>query len=217
VIEASRRIEVCGGIASGKTTLARLLCRLDVSLVLENFQANPFWKPFYADPIGTAFETEISFLLQHYHEIKTAAKRGKPFACDFSLVLDLAYAYVTLSRGKRTAFESVLRQIREELPQPGLLVHLVCDPHVELERIRRRARDVEKSITLEYLEAINQALAEVLETEDGRSKVFTIDSATVNFANDEEAKNSVIKAIGEELGYPTMATPFGFPMPREMT
>jgi deoxyguanosine kinase len=211
------RIEVCGGIASGKTTLAQLLACLNISPVLENFQANPFWKSFYADPVGTAFETEISFLLQHYHEIKAAARRGKPFACDFSLLLDFAYADVTLSGGRREAFERVLRQIREELPQPGLLVHLVCDPHVELERIRRRARDVEKSITLEYLEAINQALAEVLESEDGRSKVFTIDSATVNFANDEETKHSVLKAIGEELGYATTATPFGFPTPRETT
>jgi deoxyadenosine/deoxycytidine kinase len=195
------RIEICGGIASGKTTLAQLLSGLDIIPVFEDFQTNPFWKAFYADPIGTAFETEISFLLQHYHDIKSAIWRGKPFVCDFSLALDLAYAHVTLSGGKRAAFESVFREIREELPPPSLVVHLVCSPNVELDRIRKRARDIERSITLEYLEAINQALVNVLKEDIGISEVLTFDSAAINFADDEEGKRWVIKAVGEKLGH----------------
>lgn len=104
------RIEICGGIAAGKTTLAQLLSQLGIVGVLEDFQSNPFWKPFYADPAGTAFETEISFLLQHYHEIKAAAKRGATFVCDFSLLLDLAYAHVTLSGGKQSAFINCMQR-----------------------------------------------------------------------------------------------------------
>ena len=68
------RIEICGGIASGKTTLANLLARSNIDPILEDFQTNLFWRAFYADPAGTAFETEITFLLQHYHQIKTARK-----------------------------------------------------------------------------------------------------------------------------------------------
>ncbi|HRP37690.1 MAG TPA: deoxynucleoside kinase, partial [Candidatus Dojkabacteria bacterium] len=49
-----QRIEICGGIASGKTTLANLLARLDIEPILENFQTNPFWQAFYNDPAGTA-------------------------------------------------------------------------------------------------------------------------------------------------------------------
>ena len=194
------RIEVCGGIASGKTTLTHLLGQIGVSPVFENFRANPFWQSFYADPVGTAFETEISFLLQHYHEIKAATKRNQAFACDFSLMLDLAYAYVTLSGGKRDAFLAVWGEIREDLQTPSLLIHLVCEPDVELERIRRRGREVEKSITISYLEAINEALAEVLNTEAKSCRVFVIDSTVVNFADDEGAKKSVLELTGAELG-----------------
>lgn len=196
---------MCGGIASGKTTLTQLLGRLGVSRVLENFQANPFWKSFYADPVGTAFETEISFLLQHYHEIKAATKRNQAFACDFSLMLDLAYAYVTLSEGKRDVFFTVWEEIRRDVQTPSLLIHLVCEPEVELHRIRGRGRQVEKSITIGYLEAINQALAEVLNTEGKSCKVLVIDSTVVDFANDEGAKESVLELTGAELGYTASA------------
>ena len=198
-LETNIRIEICGGIASGKTTLAQLLKQLEVSSIYENFQSNPFWKAFYADPAGTAFETEISFLLQHYHEIKAATKRTNAFACDFSLLLDLAYAQVTLDEGKRTAFTAVYREIRRELPAPDLVIHLICDPKTELERIRRRGRDVERSITADYLDAINRALLEILSKEASASNVLTINSATINFADDETDKKAVLEAVRSRL------------------
>ena len=33
---------------------------------------NPFWEAFYTDPSAYTFETEITFLLQHYHFAKVA-------------------------------------------------------------------------------------------------------------------------------------------------
>jgi len=188
-------LEICGGIASGKTTLATLLSRLFLAPINENFQANPFWEAFYADPFGTAFETEISFLLQHYHEIKVATKHSNAFVCDFSLLLDLAYAQVTLDEGKLTAFTAVYREIRRELAAPDLVIHLVCDPEIELERIRRRGRDVEQSITADYLDAINRALLEILSKEASSLNTLTINSSTINFADDETDKEAVLEAV----------------------
>ena len=189
------QIEITGGIASGKTTFAETLDNLNFLPVFENFQANPFWKAFYADPAGNAFETEIGFLLQHYHEIKAVTKQSRAFACDFSLLLDLAYAQVTLDEGKRKAFTAVYREIRRELPAPDLVIHLVCEPEIELERIRRRGRDVEQSITADYLDAINHALLEILSKEADTTNVLTINSATVNFADDETDKEAVLEAV----------------------
>jgi deoxyadenosine/deoxycytidine kinase len=64
-------IQICGRIASGKTTLAKLFRNKDIHLVLEDFQTNPFWKAFYDNPIQYAFEAKITFLFQDYHQIKT--------------------------------------------------------------------------------------------------------------------------------------------------
>ena len=60
-------IEVAGCIASGKTTFVRILEVESLEGIFEDHTINPFWKTFYTDPSTCAFETEISFLLQHYH------------------------------------------------------------------------------------------------------------------------------------------------------
>ena len=197
--EITSRIEICGGIASGKTTLANLLGRLDINSILESFQTNPFWRAFYADPAGTAFETEITFLLQHYHQIKTAKKSENIVANDFSLYLDLAYAHVTLPHDKRKIFLSVYREVEKELGAPALLIHLKCDPKIELKRIRERGRDVENSITLEYLQLINTQLEKILIEKVHPHKLLVINSGLLDFAHEENVKQSVLDQIDDAL------------------
>lgn len=192
-----QRIEICGGIASGKTTLANLLARLDIEPILENFQTNPFWQAFYNDPAGTAFETEITFLLQHYHEIKAAEKLHNKLVCDFSLLLDLSYAYVTLPQDKLEVFLTVYRAVSKELSPTRLLIYLKCDPNIELNRIRQRGRDVESSITVEYLEQINLRLEKFIESYVG--ELFVVDSGLLDFANDEDIKKSLLRKIDMRL------------------
>ena len=87
-----QRIEVCGGIASGKTTFSELMRNIGIQPLFENFRANPFWKTFYSDSGKYTFEKEITFILQHYHQIKYEYKKNKINICDYSLLLDIAYA-----------------------------------------------------------------------------------------------------------------------------
>lgn len=193
------RVEICGGIASGKTTLANLLDSDERQLVLEDFSNNPFWRAFYADPHNTAFETEITFLLQHYHQIKVATNLEKSFACDFSLLLDYAYAHVTLSGSRFDIFKSVYNEACSHLSSPSLLVYLQCDPTVELERIRARGRETEKSITIDYLSSINKCLASLVSALPASQAALSIDSVFYDFAHDEQAKAEVIKQVLAKL------------------
>lgn len=193
------RIEICGGIASGKTTLATLLPTLDIQAVREDFRGNPFWRAFYADPVSYAFETEVSFLLQHYHDIKNAARFGKLFACDFSLFLDLSYAQVTLSAARRRAFLAVYREVARELLAPALLIHLRCDPSLQLKRIRRRGRKVEKSIDIGYLKRINAQLERVLARQELNSRILTVDSGVLDFAHAPEAQKFVTDQVRQQI------------------
>lgn len=199
VPKAHNRAEICGGIASGKTTLANLLGTAERPVVLEDFSNNPFWRAFYADPNNTAFETEITFLLQHYHQIKVATSLGKSFACDFSLLLDYAYAHVTLSGSRFDTFKSVYNEACSHLSSPSLLIYLQCDPAVELDRIRARGRETEKSITTDYLRSINDRLASLVSALPASQAVLSIDSVLYDFAHDENAKSDVVKQVTDKL------------------
>lgn len=192
-------IEICGGIASGKTTFATLLKRAGIEPILENFQTNPFWEAFYCDPAAHAFETEVSFLLQHYHQIKTAYTDGKVFACDFSLFLDRAYATVTLKDSKLETFFAVHEEVMREVGPPDLLIHLQCGAATELERIRRRGRAVEETITLEYLAQLNDAVALQVANVNEHVKVLTIDSEQQNFASEQETQQELTNLVCQAL------------------
>ena len=192
-------IEICGGIASGKTTCATLLTEIRVDAISENFEINPFWQVFYSNPTQYAFETELTFLLQHYHQIKVANSKQDNFVCDFSTILDLAYANVTLNNLQKDAFLSVYRQIKNELPNPSLLIYLRCNPSVELERIKNRGRSTEQSISIEFLSQLNQSLEKCVSEIANKVNVIEIDSDKQDFVNDEFVKQNLLEKVQQEL------------------
>lgn len=194
-VERMKRIEICGGIASGKTTLAQLLESKQFVASFEDFRSNPFWKIFYEDPGRYSFETEVTFLLQHYNQIKQSIQSSQRAVLDTSLVLDLAYADVNLSGAYRGAFDSVFSVVSGEVGVPNLLVHLVCSAETELERIRARNRSEEKSITTSYLSQVNDAVAKRVESQSFGVAVLTLDSDELDFAHDQEVRETVTDSI----------------------
>jgi deoxyadenosine/deoxycytidine kinase len=193
------RIEVCGGIASGKTTLASLLQPETDGVLLETFEENPFWQAFYSNPGRFIFETEVSFLLQHYHQIKAEAPERGTFVCDYSFVLDQAYADVGLNGSKHDVFSAVHREIRDEIGLPGLLVCLECDAEEELRRIRNRGRSVEDSIDVDFLTSLNDAVYDRFQELRGEIPTLLIDSTERDFAHDDTEKNRVVKEVESKI------------------
>lgn len=195
-----KHIEICGGIASGKTTFASLMENLKLEIFFEDFKKNPFWEAFYANPGKCVFETEITFLLLHYHQIKSAFESQERTAiCDFSFLLDLAYAKVGLTGSKLEAFERVYSEIQGELGPPALIIYLKCDAETELARIRGRGRAEENMITLEFLEALNFALKREMQNHQTDSMIMTIDSAAKDFANDKSVRDEMRMLISDQL------------------
>jgi len=199
MIKNPKKIEICGGIASGKTTFATLLSTIGLEVIYESFATNPFWKAFYANPSKYAFETEVSFTLQHYHQIKKQAETGKPMVCDYSFLLDIAYAEMGLQGSQLAVFRSVYEVIKKELPPPTLVIHLQCDPEIELARIRARGREVEKTITLDFLRSLNKAVTDQVNEARGHVPILTIDSARNNFVDDEGVKSKLLQMVTDAM------------------
>ncbi len=197
---SSPRIEICGGVASGKTTLATLLKDEGFVPVFEDFQTNPFWKQFYADPKRFAFEAEVTFLLQHYSQIKLASETKGVIVCDFSFLLDRAYVDVTLESGQRDVFLAVYDEVRRSLQPLSLLIHLRCGEDEELARIRRRARAAERGTQIDYLAAVNAAVEHHVAEIKSDMQTLEIDSERNNFAIDQETRKRVAKSILDSLG-----------------
>jgi deoxyadenosine/deoxycytidine kinase len=175
-----RRIEICGNIASGKTTLCHRVEIEGFLPVFEDFQKNPFYEDFYKDPVAYSFETEITFLLQHYHLIMKQ-KESTLLACDYSLLLDMAYADVNLVGDRHRIFFEIVEELQKELGYPTHIIQLVCPEDILLQRIFDRNRGAETTITIGYLESLNKAIQLRVEKISNQIPVITIDSNTIDF------------------------------------
>lgn len=174
------RIEICGNIASGKTTLCHSLACKGCHPIFEDFHKNPFFEVFYQDPQAFSFETEVTFLLQHYHLIKTQ-KNNALLACDFSLLLDLAYADVNLAGDRHRIFCEIVSELQNEIALPTQIIHLVCPEDILLQRIIARSRDAETSITVDYLVALTKAISLRIKGLSDQISMITIDSNAIDF------------------------------------
>ncbi len=173
--------------------------RIGFNTLLEDFQINPFLEDFYSDAVEYTFETEISFILQHYHQIKKEQVGSKVNVCDFSFLLDLAYAEIGLRDSKLKAFHIIHDEIKRDLPPPALFVHLNCDSKTELQRVRTRGRAIEESVSLGFLEKLNKAVERQVANISGKTKVLSIDSAQKDFVKDEAVKQELMKLVSGSL------------------
>ncbi|MDR3555645.1 MAG: deoxynucleoside kinase [Syntrophobacteraceae bacterium] len=174
------RIEICGNIASGKTTLCHFLAKKGCHPIFEDFTNNPFIAKFYDEPSIFSFETELTFLLLHYHAIKLE-RPDAVVVCDYSLILDLAYADVNLSGDRHRLFSEIVSELQNEIGYPSRIIYLFCSEEVLIQRIRARARVVESSIRVDYLRALNKAISLRIRDITNQISVTSIDSHVVDF------------------------------------
>lgn len=177
------RTEICGNIASGKTTLCKNLLNKGFIPVLENFHDNPFLKKFYQDPLKFSFETEITFLLLHYNSIKVHIDNNLT-AFDFSLFQDIAYADVNLEGNRHKLFLDITKELQREILFPSKLIHITCPANILLERIKRRDRKVEVAITIDYLKEVNKAITYRVNEAKKQIPIISVDSHVVNFTKE---------------------------------
>lgn len=189
------RIELCGGIASGKTTFAHALKThlTRFTTVYEDFSANTFLDDFYKDTARYAYETEISFLLQHMHQIKITQSKGVDLICDFSLEQDYAYAVSNLEPVSRHSFEEVYKEAARQIGPPDLICFLQCPSLVLAERIHARERSNEMEINVTYLDNTVRALRDRLSQQ--KSDVVVIDSNQYDFRNSADMKRITINTL----------------------
>ena len=90
---------------SGKTTTAELLAGMvDMDYAHERLATVPFLDDFYSDVERYTFETELCFVLVHYHQYRDLQQST---ILDFSPVKDLVFADVNLKGREFDLFQSI--------------------------------------------------------------------------------------------------------------
>jgi len=173
----TKKIEICGNIASGKTTLAKTFSNAGHNCIFENFSNIAFLDDFYKNPSEYAFETEMAFTLQHYYQLK---KADAPMVIsDFSRITDYAFALTTLSANEFVIYENMFEHLLCKIGLPEHIILLNTPSDELLKRLYERGRDNEKGITQSYLEKLYDNILKVLQEKFKAVKIVHLDTGKI--------------------------------------
>jgi deoxyadenosine/deoxycytidine kinase len=190
-----------GNIGAGKTSLASLLSKETGSrLVLEAFSDNPFLAKFYEDPERYAFQLELSFLSERYHQIKTELGHpdlfGQSVISDYFLAKSFIFSKYNLKDDEMKLFEKLFSIINLQAPVPDLYVYLHLPVEKLLENIRLRGRPFEKNIRFEYLKEVQEGYFGFFKSQRNM-KILVLDTSQLDFVNNKSDFMQLKKVILE--------------------
>lgn len=140
---------------SGKTTTAELVADLEgITYVHERSKEVPFLDAFYSDVERYKLETELCFVLVHYHQYRDLAE---PAVLDYSPAKDLVFADLNLDGPDYELFNAVYARTSGSLPPPARAVYLDLEHDHLLERIAARGREYERDFDPGYLARLRDA------------------------------------------------------------
>lgn len=191
-----------GPIGVGKTSLAQMLSReLSTRLVLEDFEDNPFLSDFYNDPERFAFQTQLFFLLQRYRqqqELRQVDMFQKLLVTDYMFVKDRLFASLNLNEKEMQLYDTVANLLERNVIKPDLVIFLQADTDLLMENIAKRGRRMEKNITWEYIDALNQVYTEYFFRYQ-ETPLVIINTNNIDFVNNENDLKEVINYIRQPV------------------
>ena len=202
---AKHFVLVAGNIGSGKTSLTEQLGEnLGWSTAYESVVDNPYLADFYSDMAVWAFHLNVFFLGHRADQHLALANSPTSTIIDRSIYEDaeiFARAALRLGTLSQRDFENyckVFDLIVSNLPSPDLLIYLKAPVPVLMERIQQRARDMELSITEEYLLLLESLYDEWIDRFD-ICPVLTIRTDDLDFVHQPQHLNTIINRIHDKL------------------
>ena len=195
-------IAIEGPIGVGKTSLAQLLSKeLGARLVLEDFEDNPFLPDFYNDPERFGFQTQLFFLLQRYRQqqdLRQVDMFQKLLITDYMFVKDRLFASLNLGDKEMHLYDTVASLLERNIIRPDIVIYLQADTDILMKNIEKRGRNMEKNITWEYIDALNQVYTEYFFRYQDTPLVI-INTNNIDFVANENDLKEVIDYIRQPV------------------
>jgi len=198
-------VVVAGNIGAGKTSLTeRIGSRLGWRTGYESVTDNPYLSDFYGDMRAWSFHLQIFFLGHRAEQYLEAARDARSAILDRSIFEDF-YIFAralhhmgNVAERDYLAYRRLFDLVVDGLPRPGLLIYLKAPVDVLMERIRRRARNIETGISIEYLSLLDSFYDEWLRPFD-LCPVLTIRTDNLDYVHQPGHLEMVVERIQDKL------------------
>lgn len=158
-----RFVAIAGNVGVGKSTLTRLLAdRLGWKPFFEAVDENPYLADFYSDMRTWSFHSQIFFLsrrLRHHRQLlddPSSVVQDRSVYEDAEIFAHNLYLQGDMTERDYRSYRELYEVMITFLPPPDLVVYLRASVPTFVERIARRGREYEKSISSDYLGRLNK-------------------------------------------------------------
>ncbi|HEX7433545.1 MAG TPA: deoxynucleoside kinase [Anaerolineaceae bacterium] len=202
---AKHLVLIAGNIGSGKTSLTELIGeRLGWRMAFESVVDNPYLPNFYKDMRAWSFHLQIYFLGHRAEQHLDLATDPRSAILDRSIYEDAyIFARALHTMGNMTerdyaSYRRLFDLVVRNLPTPDLLIYLQAPIPLLIERIQRRARDIENSISPEYLVLLDNFYEEWMTSFD-LCPVLKIRTDDLDFVHQQRHLDLVVQRIQDRL------------------
>lgn len=202
---AKHLILVAGNIGSGKTSLTeRIGERLGWRMAFESVSDNPYLPNFYEDMRTWSFHLQIYFLGHRAEQHLELAADPRSAILDRSIYEDayiFARALQTMGNMTERDYQSYRRLfdlLVKNLPKPDLLIYLQAPVPVLIDRIHKRGRAIENTLSAEYLGLLDNFYEDWMTSFD-LCPVIKIRTDDLDFVHQPGHLDQVIDRIQDRL------------------
>ena len=199
------QIAIAGNIGAGKTSLTKQLSKsLKYKPYYEDVIANPYLDDFYNHMERWSFNLQIYFLNSRFKQLVTIDSIKQNVIQDRTIYEDaFIFAPNLNAMGLMTQrdydnylalFDTMLNLVKP----PDLLVYLQSSIPSLVNKIHKRGRDYEKTISIEYLSRLNERY-EAWISNYNSGKLLKINVDDLDFVENKSDYETILELIKKEL------------------
>ncbi|MGC6423289.1 MAG: deoxynucleoside kinase [Flavobacteriaceae bacterium] len=198
-------IAVAGNIGAGKTSLTELLAKhYKFEAQFEDVIDNPYLDDFYNHMERWSFNLQVYFLKSRFQQLMQIRQANKDVIQDRTIYEDAfifapnLHAMGLLTKRDYDNYYSLFELMEAMIEGPDLLIYLRSSIPNLVNKIHKRGRDYETSISIDYLSRLNERY-EAWISQYNKGKLLIIDVDYMDFVENPTDLGTIIEKIDAEL------------------
>jgi deoxyadenosine/deoxycytidine kinase len=198
-------IAIAGNIGAGKTSLAELIAKhYNWEAHYEDVIDNPYLDDFYTHMERWSFNLQVYFLKSRFQQLLAFQNNKKTIVQDRTIYED-AFIFAPNLNAMGLMNQRDFKNYRELfdlmeslIEGPDLLIYLRSSIPNLVNKIHKRGREYENSISIDYLSRLNERYEAWISTYD-KNKMVIIDVDDLDFVENKDDLGMVLAEIDKGL------------------
>ena len=198
-------IAIAGNIGAGKTSLTELLAKhYNWEPHYEDVIDNPYLDDFYNHMERWSFNLQVYFLKSRFEQLLSFRENNKTVIQDRTIYEDAHIfapnlnAMGLMNQRDFNNYKGIFELMESLIQGPDILIYLRSSIPNLVNKIHKRGREYESSISIDYLSRLNERYEAWISSYDP-SKLIIIDVDSLDFVDNKEDLSKVINIIDNKI------------------